>query len=140
MPDSVLPLERYQLWDFVDGRGRNEMVEWVKRDRLTVRDRAALNQKRKRLSQMDFLLAKSTKLLAGPIHKHVYKLVIHAGVMLRPMLCRGPIQNDIEYTFLLGAVETGGKLPSGAKEKAEQNRLLVLDDHTNRRCRYAGTL
>ncbi len=39
------------------------MTEWVRVDRLTVRDRASLNNKIKRLRQMDFDLAIGTKLL-----------------------------------------------------------------------------
>lgn len=112
------------------------MIEWAKADRLTVRDRAVLNQKRRRLAQMEFDLAIKTKLLAGPIYKHIYKLVIHGDVMLRPMLCKGPVENETEYTFLLGAVETGGKLPVGSQEKAASHRLLVVSDPHRRRCPY----
>lgn len=80
-----------------------------------------LNQKLDRLAQIDFELAIQTKFLAGPVYKSIYKLVIKADVQLRPMLCRGPVDVEREYTLVLGAVETGGKLPSGAKEKAETN-------------------
>jgi hypothetical protein len=122
----------YWLWDFLDERQENVILQWVKDDRLTKRDRAALNQKINRLAQVDYDLAIQTKLLAGPIYKHVYKLVIHGDVMLRPMLCRGPIHNTEEYTFLIGAIETGGRLPSGAKEKAEERRLVVVNDQHRR--------
>ncbi|HZS04415.1 MAG TPA: hypothetical protein VFD58_06230 [Blastocatellia bacterium] len=128
-------MDKYLLWDFLTERGRNILVEWAKADRLTVRDKAMLNNKIRRLAQMDYDLAIGTKLLAGPIYKHVYKLVIHGDVMLRPMLCRGPIDNESEYTFLFGAVETGGKLPAGAKEKAEEYREVVIKD-AKRRCRH----
>jgi len=84
---------------------------------------------------MDFQLAVGTKLLAGPIYKHVYKLVIHADVMLRPMLCKGPINVDTEYTLLFGVVEKGGKLPTGSKERAENNRETILKDPA-RRCSH----
>ncbi len=124
-----------ELWDFLTERGENAVLRWVRKDGLTVRDRAMLNQKLDRLCQIDFDLAKNTKLLAGPIHKDIYKLVIHADVMLRPMLCRGPISVAAEYTLLLGAVETGGKLPAGSREQAAANRVLVLSD-PRRRCRH----
>jgi len=122
-----------KLWDFLSARGENVILRWVKDDRLTVSDRAKLNQKLDRLSQVEFSLAIDTKLLAGPIHKDIYKLVIHGDVMLRPMLCRGPVDPLGEYTLLLGAVETGGKLPKGSKEKAAENREAVLSD-PSRRC------
>lgn len=100
-----------------------------------MRGRAALNQKLDRLIQIPFQLAIETKFLAGPIHEHIYKLVVHADVMLRPMLCRGPFDMEGEYTLLLGAVETGGKLPDGSKEKARENREVVLAD-PSRRCEH----
>lgn len=52
--------------------------------------------------------------------------------MLRPMLCRGPIDNDTEYTFLVGAVETGGNLPFGSKEKAGRYRSVVIENPMRR--------
>jgi len=127
--------DKFELWDFLTERGRNAIQEWVKQDRLTVRDRAALNQKLRRLTQMDYELAIGTKLLCGPIYKHIYKLVIHGDVMLRPMLCRGPINNEMEYTLLLGAVEIGYKLPPGSKERAEERRGTVISD-PSRRCTH----
>ena len=123
------------LWDFLDERNKNVILQWVTDDKLTTRDRAKLNQKISRLAQMDYGLAINTKLLAGPIYGHVYKLRVKGSVQLRPILCRGPIANDEEYTFLVGAVETGGKLPVGSKEKAEARRSMVLND-ANRRCQH----
>ena len=62
----------------------------------------------------------------------IYKMVIHGDVMLRPLLCRGPIDPEIEYTLLLGAIERGGKLPTGAPQQAEDNRLTVVNDPSRR--------
>src|SRR5258708_8573143 len=132
----VIPIpmvKSIRIWDFLSERGENVILKWVKDDRLTVRDRAKLNQKLDRLSQIEFELAIGTKLLAGPIYKHIYKMVVHADVMLRPMLCRGPIDVPSEYTLLLGAVETGGKLPAGSMQKAGENRQIVIED-PKRRC------
>lgn len=122
----------YDLWDFITIRGENAILEWVKDERLTKRDRAILNQKIRRLAQIDFKLAIEGKLLAGPVYEHVYKMVIHGNVMLRPLLCRGPINNEHEYTFLLGAIEKGWKLPLGAVEKAEQHREIIAGDSSRR--------
>lgn len=125
-------MTQLMLWDFLSARGENVILRWVKTARLTTRDRAALNQKLDRLRQMDFELAIGTKLLAGPIYKHIYKLVIHGDVMLQPMLCRGPIDPDTEYTLLLGAIEKGGNLPRGSMQQAEENRQTVLHDPSRR--------
>jgi hypothetical protein len=122
------------LWVFLSPRPRSEnlILRWVRDERLTTRDRAMLNQKLDRLRQLDYDLAIGTKLLAGPIYKHIYKLIIHGDVMLRPLLCRGPIDSEAEYTLLLGAIEKGGKLPKGAPQQAEENRLVVLSDPSRR--------
>jgi hypothetical protein len=125
-------MDRFRLYDFLTARGRNAILEWVKDERLSSRDRAMLNQKLKRLSQLDYDLAVSTKLLSGPIYRNIHKLIIHGDVMLRPMLCRGPIDNSVEYTLLLGAIEKGGKLPKGAKEEADERRTIVIDDSSRR--------
>lgn len=125
-------MDPYELWDYVDAHGRNVIIEWAKKEKLTTRSRAALNQRIRRLSQMDYDQAVKTRQIAR-IFKHVHKLIIHADVMLRPMLCRGPVSNLTEYTFLLGAIEFGGKLPKGSKEKAEDHRKIILADSGRRR-------
>ena len=123
---------KYRLYDFLNERGRSVIHEWVKHEKLTVRDRAALNLRFKRIRQVDFNLAQGS-LINGPIHKHVYKCVIHADVMLRPMLCRGPLKIEEEYTLLLGAIEKDRKLPKGSKEQAEMNRETLVRYPTKRR-------
>jgi hypothetical protein len=125
-------IDLYEIWDYLEVHGENVILEWVKNERLTKRSRAALNQKIKRLSQMDYSLAVSSKMLAH-IYRHVHKLIIKADIMLRPMLCRGPIDNLKEYTFLLGVIETGGKLPKGSKEEAAHRREIIIRDKNRRR-------
>ena len=126
MADPIVNLERYKIWDFIDVQGRNVILQWVAKSDLTKRDRATLNSKIKRLSQVEYSLAVSTKLLSGAIYKNIHKLLIHGDIMLRPLLCKGPIDNEVEYTLLLGAIEKGGKLPDGAKERADAHRTSVL--------------
>jgi hypothetical protein len=122
------------LWDFLDNRGRNVILQWARIQ--TTRDRGMLNQRFDRLVQIDFGLAITSKLLAGPIYKHIYKMQIHGDVQLRPLLCRGPINNDAEYTLLLGATERDRKLTPRAKEQAELNRAQVLASPSTRRTRH----
>lgn len=120
-PTVVLPLK---LWDFLSDKGENVILKWVKDDKISVKDRAKLNQRLDRLVQMDFDTAIKTSMLAGPINKskHIYKLRVFGEVMLRPMLCKGPVNKEAEYTLLLGAVETGDELPPRAVDKAIANR------------------
>ncbi len=120
------------LWNFLDNRGKNVIKAWGTAQ--TKRDRGMLNQRFDRLVQVDFGLAIGSKLLAGPIYGHVYKMQIHGDVQLRPILCKGPIKNDDEYTLLLGAVERDSRLvPASAKQDAENNRTAVLASPLTRR-------
>ena len=104
----------------------------MKRDGLSKRDRIILNEKFRYLVQVDFSRAIKMHLLADPISKHIYKLRAKGSVQLRPMLCKGPINNDTEYTLLLGAVEKGGKLPAGSELQAENNRQMVIQSLSRR--------
>jgi len=79
-------------------------------------------------------------LLAGPIkskrdrkmQSHIYKLIIHGEKMLRPMLCKGPIEMDNEYTMLIGAIEADFKLDVDA-EDAEIRRAEIISNPKRRR-------
>lgn len=122
----------YVLFDYLEQSGQNTMKRWVDRERLSSRDRAALNQKLDRLRQLDFVLATGTKLLA-PVHPHVYKLRVFGDSMMRPMLCRGPIEVKLEYTLLLGAMERDRKLhPKEWKQIAIDNRTAIEQDERRR--------
>ncbi len=121
-----------KLYDYLDDHGNNVIAAWT--GQQTRRDRAKIINKLRALEQMDFDLARGSKLLQGPIGKHVYKLKIHGEVMMRPLLCRGPIDNDNEYTLLIGAVEIGSVLtPTAAVRQAQAARETIIHD-PNRRC------
>jgi hypothetical protein len=126
----VIPVS-LSLYDFVDNKGRNVMRLWATKRGLTKRDRGQLNQKIDMLQLNGFGLYPN--LLAGPINKqkHIYKLVIHGQVMLRPMLCKGPFEMDAEFTFLSGAVELNFKLDTDPAE-ATANREILLADRKRR--------
>lgn len=117
------------LWDYVHGPIRNEMQAWAKREKLGSRERAQLNQKLDMLSRIGFEMARSLNCLAGTSgdHNHIFKLIVHSERMLRPMLCRGPVEPTVEATLLCGAIEKDFKLdPSNASEQAEKNRQAVI--------------
>ena len=52
--------------------------------------------------------------------------------MLRPLLCRGPIDSSLEFTMLLGAIEVGGILDTDSQD-AENVRLAIIADHKLRK-------
>ena len=121
----------WKLFDAVDSVNVSRIVTWIAKEKLGKREIGALNQK------LDMLEEHGTdlppKLLAGPIKSkkdpkmvsHVWKLKIYTDRMLRPMLCKGPIDAETEFTMLLGAIEKGGVLDTDAKD-AELVRLAII--------------
>lgn len=126
---------KYRIYEFTDPRGSSVIGRWLEAEKVTRRDRGQLVAKLDMLAMVGSLLPN----LAGPIQSkrnpkmqsHVYKLVVHGDVMLRPMLCKGPIDNEGEFTLLLGAIETGDVLDHDAEE-AEHNMRIVIEDPSRR--------
>lgn len=120
----------WDLYDFTNESGDSLLQEWIVREKLSRRDVGQLNHK------LDMLVVAGPslppKLLAGPVHKHIYKLIIHGERMLRPFLCKGPFNMETEFTLLLGAIEADWKLDHDPKE-AEGNRTILLGDPARRR-------
>jgi hypothetical protein len=119
----------YELYDFVDEDGKSVIVAW--RTGLSPRSKAAFDSKITMLYTAGMGLP--PKLLAGPINKtgHIYKLIIKADIMLRPMLCKGPFDMEREITLLIGAKEIQWKLTPGSDE-AVKNRSILLSNKKRR--------
>jgi len=129
------------VWVIYDSVGKNQVskvVEWIAKEKITKRDIGQLNQKLDMLERNGPDLP--PKLLAGPIKSkrnkklvpHIRKLIIHGDRMLRPLLCRGPIDSSLEFTMLLGAIEVGGILDTDSQD-AENVRLAIIADHKLRK-------
>jgi hypothetical protein len=125
----------WTIYEFIDERGDRVLVGWFKRERIQKKARILFDQKVDLLARYGPELP--PELLAGPVDTHIYKLKVRAqGVQLRRHLCKGPINNETEYTFLCGAIERDSVLdPFDVAERAEQNRQLILGD-PNRRLLY----
>jgi hypothetical protein len=129
---------RWRIYEFLDVRGNSVIGNWLIENAISERDRGQLVMKMDLLARVGPELP--PKLLAGPIkskknprmQSHIYKLIIHGDRMLRPMLCKGPIDLDHEYTMLLGAIEVNFQLDTDAEE-AEENRRLIIADPSRRR-------
>ena len=123
----------WDLYDAADRKQQSNIVSWIAKQKITKRDIGQLNQKLDMLERCGSELP--PKLLAGPIKSkrkkklvsHIYKLIIHGDRMLRPMLCKGPINMPSEFTLLLGAIEVGGVLDTDS-EDAEVVRVATLTD------------
>jgi len=125
-------MAEWMLYDHAHRHGANQFKAWSQC--LQKPELAKLNVKLDMLQKHGPDLP--PQLLAGPIrgHNHIYKLKIKGHVQLRPLLCKGPIRNDEEYSLLIGAIEQGGKLvPAGAAAEAERRRQEIIADPQQRR-------
>jgi hypothetical protein len=132
-------MTEWTLYDYVDVHGANQFKAWS--ECLQKRELAKLNAKLDMLQQHGPSLP--PRLLAGPIrgHGHIYKLEIRGQVQLRPLLCKGPIRNDEEYSLLIGAIEQGWKLlPTGAAAEAERRRQEITTSPQARRTLHERVL
>jgi len=123
------------MWEFFecfDRRGQREFSLW--RLELPRIERALLDEKMRMIQVFG-----QASCLKGPIrgHRHLYKIRVQGPtVALRPLLCRGPIRMDREFTMLQQMTEVGGKdTPPGAKSEADRCRSEIIRD-PSRRVRY----
>lgn len=128
---------RWRIYEFTEVNGRSTIGTWLDAEAVSDRDRGQLVQK------MDMLALHGTELLntllAGPIkskrnrkmQSHIYKLIVHGEKMLRPILCKGPVVMDEEFTFLLGAIEVNRRLDQDAKD-AELRRSILINNPARR--------
>ncbi len=123
----------WTIYDHVDREGVNLIADWTRR--LERVQRKLLRSKLDMLAQAGPELP--AQLLAGTGVAHIYKLRVKGNVQLRPMLCKGPVENETEFTLLYGAIEVGNRLqPANAAERAAIIREEILADPNNRRCEH----
>jgi hypothetical protein len=129
----------WKIFEYIEG-DRSTIHKWLKDEAVSDRDRGRL------VLKMDLLPRHGTELLtgilAGPIASkrdpkklrgsQIYKLKVRGDRQLRPMLCKGPVDMIGEFTFLIGAIETGGVLNVDALD-AEIRRQEVIADPENTR-------
>ncbi|MEQ1637813.1 MAG: hypothetical protein ABL903_14105 [Methylococcales bacterium] len=121
---------KFSLFDYTSENGNNEIKEWTKGLQKT--DRAKLNAK------LDMLALHGSELfphvLTDTPTSGIQKLRVKGKVQLRPMLCKGPIDNEKEYTLLIGAMERDSKLvPDKADQIANERKQTIIKNFT-RRC------
>src|SRR5258706_699374 len=114
------------FWEYLNRRGDREFSAW--RLGLPTRERATLDEKMRAIQAMGAVV----QCLKGPLsgYRHLYKIRVQGPNMaLRPLLCKGPINKDDEFTMLKPMTEVGGSdQPPGAKNDAESRRLEIVRD------------
>lgn len=125
-------MTEWKLYDYVDNRGINDFERWSLG--LQSSDRARLSQKLGMLQKLGPDLP--PQLLAGPIKGNIYKMRINGRVAFRPLLCKGPINHDAEFTLLMGATERDRQWqPRNAPATAVVRRTEIVADSA-RRCNH----
>lgn len=124
---------KYKLFDYCNPAGENEFKAWTQA--LQPVQRGKLNAKLDMLKMLgDGLLP---VILTGTDTPGILKLRIKGNVQLRPMLCKGPIDVDEEFSLLVGAIEVGSKLkPPNADVIADERKKEIRKYPDNRRVKH----
>lgn len=132
-----MPKDGWARYHYLDDKGADVISGWI--EGLQVRDKAILKQKTDHLQRIGPDEGVKLKLLAGPLRDGrrritpIYKLHAKGSVQLRPMLCKGPVDNDAEFTILKEATEKNSRLiPPTAVEIAQERREIILADPCRR--------
>jgi hypothetical protein len=130
----VIMFPRWPIYCFVSHRRENVIREWLRTEKVPTKQVATFQAKIDAYERGGPEV--NPGLIVGPVAKNIYKMKIKGNkghVQLRPMVCYGPFL-ETEVTLLLGAIEKDFKLvPSNCKEKAQENRDIVIADRTRRR-------
>lgn len=123
----------FTLFDYCEPDGTNDFKHWTKRLQPT--------QRGKLRAKLDMLFQHGDglfpELLTGTDTPGILKLRVKGNVQLRPMLCKGPVSIDAEYTLLMGAKEIGGVLdPANADATADQRKSAVIAAPDTRRTKH----
>jgi len=130
MIQSVSTDKKFSLFDYIDKNGNNDIKAWTLE--LEKSQRAKLNAKLDMLERLGPELF--PHVLTDTRTPGIQKLRIKGNVQLRPMLCKGPINNENEFTLLIGATERDSRLvPEKADEKANDRKKIIIEN-PNRRC------
>jgi len=131
-----------KVFEYIDLRGRGVYSDWY--DKRQKNQRAALDAKLDAVRQAgepgDALKGElPPKMFRGPVrlgnrsYPHTYKFTVNCDGALRPLACKGPMDEATEWTILVPVIEVGGKYPAGCFQEAEDRRLEILRDPSRRR-------
>lgn len=126
-PDPTEP--KFALFDYIDEHGNNDIKIWTQGLQKT--QQAKLNVRLDMLKKLGSELF--PHVLTDTSTPGIQKIRVKGKVQLRPMLCKGPINKEKEFTLLIGAKEIGSCFdPKKADEKAK-DRKQIINTNPNRR-------
>ena len=122
----------WTLFEFVDGKGRKVISEWIASQDAGHRGRIK--------SKLHTLAHSGAEvpphLLTATKEKHIREIRINTNVAFRIFVCLGPLGMN-EYTMLFRGTERDSVyVPSDSLQRAEANRLELLSDIHARRSKY----
>ena len=131
-----------KVFEYLDARGHGVYSEWYKG--LQKRQRAALDAKidavRNAGDPGDARRGElPPNLFRGPVrhrqrvYPHTWKLTVNCDAALRPLACKGPLDDSTEWTILVPVIEVRGEYPDGCFQKAEDRRQEILNYPLRRR-------
>lgn len=127
----------FLIYDYVNQQGQNKFKEWTSAQQKVPLGK--LNEKIDLLSLYGETLF--PHMLTDTGVAGILKLRVQGSVKLRPLLCRGPVNNQSEYTLLMGAKEIGSKWePKGAPSTAAILKAEVIKNPTTRRVTHERVL
>jgi len=130
MIQAVSTDKKFALFDYTDKNGNNDIKAWTLG--LQKNQRARLNAKLDMLTEHGLELF--PHVLTDTPTPGIQKLRVKGNVQLRPMLCKGPINNENEFTLLIGATERDSRfVPDKADEKASDRKKIIIEN-PYRRC------
>lgn len=123
----------FLIYDYIDKHGQNAFREWA-----LEQQKAPLGKLNERIDLLS-LYGETLfpHMLTNTGVAGILKLRIQGPVKLRPLLCRGPVNNQSEYTLLMGAKEIGSEWkPKGAPSIAAMLKAEVIKNPTTRRATH----
>jgi len=130
MIQAVSTDKKFALFDYTDKNGNKTLKHGLSVCKKN--QRARLNAKLDMLTEHGLELF--PHVLTDTPTPGIQKLRVKGNVQLRPMLCKGPINNENEFTLLIGATESDSRfVPDKADEKASDRKKIIIEN-PYRRC------
>jgi phage-related protein len=125
----------WDIYDYLTPSGRNDIYKWAK---------GFSNERRGKFEEKLDVLRKHgvnvPKDLLAYLGNDIYKLKVQGKPQLRPLLCRGVKDKNLEeFTIFIGVTEENGELrPKDAIDQARK-RLAELLENPDQRCEHETT-
>lgn len=121
----------WDIYDYLTPSGRNDIAKWA--GQFSKERRVKMKVKVDLIRRLGTDV--SNEILAD-IGQGFYKLKVKGKPQLRPLLCRGVVDKNSEFTFLIGAIEDNNDFkPKDAVEQAGK-RYAELLENPSQRCEH----